>query len=157
MKKISEEEILKNIDKFSHKYSSQVRFNEVDSMKVVHNVQYFNILEFARIKYLEAIGIDVNRKTFTSENLIFTVHHELDYYFPLYFFDTYDVYSRTVSVKNTSLVFENIILDKDKKVIVRSNTVLVYVDSKDLQPMRVPDDVREKILIFEGENCIFLD
>ncbi len=157
MKKISPEEILKNLDKFSHRYSSQVKFNEVDSMKVVHNVQYFNILEFARIKYLEAIGIEVNRKTFTSENLIFTVHHELDYYYPLYFFDTYDVHSRIASIKNSSFVFENIILDKDKKVIVRSSTILVYVDKTELQPIRIPDDIREKIRVFEGDNCIFLD
>ncbi len=157
MKKNSEEEIISQIDKFKHKFSSQVKFSDVDSMKIVHNVQYFNYLEFARIKYFEAIGMGVNQNTFTTENLLFTVHHELDYYNPLYFFQEFEVLSRIVYVKKSSVIFENIIVNNDNRLIVKSSSVFVYVDTENKLPSRVPDDLRKKISDFEGDNCIVLE
>ncbi len=157
MKKISEEEILNELNKFKHKQTLQVRFSDVDSMKVVHNVQYFNYLEYARTLYFDEIGLGVNKNTFTLENLFFTVRHELDYYSPLYFFEEFDVYSRIVMVKNSSVIFENLIINRENKVIVRSSTVFVYVDLENKLPTRLPDDIRKKISNYELDNCVFMD
>lgn len=157
MKKLTAIEILNELPLFKHKHEIQVQFRDVDSFGVVHNIQYFYYLEWARIKYMEFIGMPLNNRTFTAENPIMTVHHELDYFNPALFTDNLTVYSRVTEVRNSSLTFENLITIEDEKAIVKSKVILVYLSNVDYKPTRIPDYLRNAIQSIEGDNVKFIE
>lgn len=157
MKKLDPEQVLKELPLYKHKHEGQVQFRDVDSFGVVHNIQYFYYLEWARIKYMEYIGVPINHRTFTAENPIMTVRHELDYFNPALFTNYFNVYSRVVEVKNSSMIFNNLITLDDEKLIAKASVVLVYLSPDDYRPARIPDYFRDGIKALEGDNVKFID
>lgn len=157
MKKQNVEEILKELPLYKHKFDGQVKFHEVDSFGVLHNIQYFYILEWARTKYFEFIGMPLTTRTYTLEHPIMTVNHEMNYYNPAQFTDNYEVFSRITEVRNSSLTFENLILHENGKLMAKASVVLVYLSNEDYKPTRIPDIFREGIRSLEGENVKFIE
>lgn len=157
MSKLNPEEILKEIPFYKHKIDTQVQFRDVDSFGVVHNIQYFYYLEWARIKYMEFIGMPLNHRTFTAETPIMTVHHELDYFAPALFTDTLQLYSRVVEMRNSSMTFENIILKDDNQLIAKARVILVYLSNEDYKPTRIPDYFRDAVKALEGEQVNIIE
>lgn len=152
MKKYSEEDILLELKKFKHKIEGQVKFHEVDSFRVVHNIQYFYFCEWARTKYLENCGVEFNKKTFTQHTPLMTVHHEMDYFHSLMLSDTYYTYTRCSKIGHSSINLDNIILDESGRVVIKLNSTLVNVDIKDNKPAAIPEDLSNKLMAFEGIN-----
>ncbi len=142
---------------FKHKFSRQVEFSQVDSFGVVHNLQYFYFLEWARTDYLRAIGLKLNPMTFLQDYPIMTVHSEIDYFAPLKFNDLFVVLTRVEFIKNSSLGFKNLIINEKTEVIIRGSSILVNVNPKTLDSVRIPDDLRQLIRNYEGQNVIFID
>lgn len=151
------EEIFKELALYKHKIDGQVKFHEVDSFGVLHNIQYFYILEWARTKYFEFIGMPLNSSTYTTQNPIMTVHHEMDYFSPAMFTDTYEAFSRVTEVRNSSLNFENIILHENGKIMAKASVTLVYLSNEDYKPTRIPDNIRDNIKALEGDNVKFIE
>lgn len=145
------------INFFKHKLTGRVEFSQVDSFGVVHNLQYFYFLEWARTDYLRAIGLKLNPLTFLKEYPIMTVHSEIDYFAPLKFNDTYIVLTRVDFIKNSSLGFKNLIINTDSELIIRGSSILVNVDPKTLESVRIPNDFRELISNYEETYVRFLD
>ena len=145
------------LNKFRHKYRGRVQFSEVDSFGVAHNIQYFYWLEWARSDYLDSIGINMNPLTFLKEQPLMTVHAEIDYIHPVRFFDEYNVLTRIAWIKNSSLSFENVIFNKAGEILLKANAVLVNVNPKTGESQRISDELREKIIAFEGENIAVLN
>lgn len=150
--RITEKDVLEELDKFKHSTQGQVKFHEVDSLGVVHNIQYFYYLEWARTKYFEFLGMPLNHRTYTAENPIMTVRHVLDYFNSAYFTDYYDILTRTKSIGNSSLVMENIIKLTSGKIIAKAEVTLVYMSNTDYRPTRIPDFMRNAISMIEGDD-----
>lgn len=142
---------------FKHRFTGRAEFSQVDSFGVVHNLQYFYFLEWARTDYLRAIGLQLNPMTFLKEYPIMTVHSEIDYFTPLKFNDLYTVLTRVDFIKNSSLGFKNIIINSNSILIAKGSSILVNVNPKTLESVRIPDDFRLLIKNYEGENVKFLD
>ncbi len=140
------------LKKYKHKIDGQVKFHEVDSLGVVHNVQYIYIFEWARVKYLEAIGYPIDALTFTTDDFLMVVHQEADYMGSANFFDNYEVYTRTSKIGDTSITVENLLKLTNGKVIVRGNTVFVNLNSKTRLPETLSKELRDKIIKFEGKE-----
>jgi YbgC/YbaW family acyl-CoA thioester hydrolase len=149
-------DVINDLSKYKFITEDQVKFHEVDSFGVVHNIQYFYYLEWARTKYFEKIGMKLNRKTYTFENPIMTVHHEMDYFNPLYFTDKYEILTRVKSIKKSSFIMENILRNSEGTISVKASVTLVYLDSENRLPTQIPDEYRKSISEFEGENLIIL-
>lgn len=120
-------------DKYKHHIRLQVKFDEVDSFGVVHNIQYFRYLEWARIKYLEALGMPVNSNTFSNENLLMVVHQEIDYLSPAKFYDYINIYSRTERIGDSSMSVDNIITNDKGDMILKAKVVMVNIDEETRQ------------------------
>jgi acyl-CoA thioester hydrolase len=157
MARLKEEDVKNEISLYKHRFDDQVRFDQVDSFGVVHNLQYFYFLEWARTKYLESVGIELSNRTYTAEHPIMTVHHEIDYFNPAMFTDKYSVYSRVTKIKNSSITFENIIQNENGKILVKSLCILVYLSNEDYKPTRIPDIIRNGIIALESENVELID
>lgn len=152
MKRFTPELISEELKLYKHSINGQVKFHEVDSFRVVHNIQYFYYCEWARTKYLEFCGIPFTHNTFTKSEPLMTVHHEMDYFNSLRLSDGYIVHSRASEIGKSSITLDNIITDINGNPIIRLSSVLVYVNIKTNQPENIPDDLRSKIIGLEKSD-----
>ena len=144
--------------KFQHKTENYVKFHEVDSFQVVHNVQYLLWAEVARVEYCKALDINIlfDKNKDTNPFFIYLVHSEINYFSPATFFDNYVIHSRVAKLGWSSLTFEHIITKKDDTPLCISQAVNVYV-TPDMQPTEIVADIRKKIIDFEGNNLEIAD
>lgn len=155
MKNLKEErrkELESNLNQFPHKISTKVKFADVDSFGVVHNIKYFYWLEWARTEFLRSIGVNLNKNTFLTELPLMVVHAEIDYFNSAEFDDEIEVFSRVFAVKDSSVVFENIIRKNGETLIANAKAVLVHIDPGTNQSIRIPDDLRIKIDRFQNDK-----
>ncbi len=142
--------IYAEIPKYRHKVSGRVKFAEVDSAGIVHNVQYFYLLEWARTEYLQNLGINLEPNTFIRELPLMVVRNELDYLGSLRFYDEYSILTRVTEVKDSSFTFRQIVLSGNQKPVAGGSSVFVYVDFKEKVSKTVPDFLRNAIEKFEN-------
>jgi acyl-CoA thioester hydrolase len=151
------EKLKETLARYKSSIKGRVQFHEVDSVGVVHNVKYLFWLEWARTEYLRGLGISYSPQTFTKDYPLMVVHAGIDYFSPLQFGDEYEVFSRVFFVKNSSLGFENIVIDTKGNMVLFAKAIFVYLDTKTNHPIRIPDELREMIKKFEGDNVQFID
>jgi YbgC/YbaW family acyl-CoA thioester hydrolase len=141
---------------FKHSTKGKVKFHEVDSYGIVHNLQYGYWLEWARTEYLGNLGIKLNPMTYVSELPVMVVHSEINYFNPIRFYEEYEILSRISFIKNSSLGFENLIFSNNK-LLIFAKIILVYLNIHSQQPERIPDNVRKLIINFEGRDLNLID
>jgi len=139
---------------FKHSTKGEVRFSEVDSFGVVHNLAYLYWIEWARTQYLFDVAATKHSDYFTKELPLMTVTSTINYQASLRFADNYEILTRVSRLGESSVAFENVTLgdfgsDKDK-VINTATSVLVYVNTKSQESIRFPDEYRTKIESFEN-------
>lgn len=135
-------------DEFKHEYNGEVKFSEVDSFNVVHNLAYLYWLEWARTQYLFDIGMPRDDSIFSKRMPIMTVHSEVDYYSSMRFTDKYTVLTKVSNIGDSSITFINQVYSIDK-LILEAKSILVYVNIENGKPVTIPDFVREKINNYE--------
>ncbi|MEZ4723863.1 MAG: thioesterase family protein [Candidatus Kapaibacterium sp.] len=136
-------------DEFKHEYNGEVKFSEVDSFNVVHNLAYLYWLEWARTQYLFDIGMPRDDSIFSKRMPIMTVHSEVDYYSSMRFTDKYTVLTKVSNIGDSSITFINQVYSIDK-LILEAKSILVYVNNENGKPVTIPDFVREKINNYEN-------
>jgi len=145
------------LSKFKFYISDRVKFAEVDSYGVVHNVQYLYWIEWSRTEYFRNLFSEMNPRKFISEYPVMIVHAEIDYFDSAKFGDSYKVLSRISLVKNSSLKFENLVINDKGILLVKASSILVHLNNKTNQPERIPDTLREKLKKFEGIDVEFIN
>jgi acyl-CoA thioester hydrolase len=145
------------LSKFKFYISDKVKFAEVDSFGVVHNVQYLYWIEWSRTEYFRNLFSEMNPKEFISEYPVMVVHAEIDYFGSALFGDSYKVFSRISLVKNSSLKFENLVISDTGVLLVKASSILVHLNNKTYQPERISDELRAKLKKFEGEDVEFIN
>lgn len=135
-------------EEFRHEYTGEVKFSEVDSFNVVHNLAYLYWLEWARTQYLFDIGMPRDNSIFSIRMPIMTVHSEVDYYNSMRFTDRYTVLTKVSKIGDSSITFVNQVYSADK-LILEAKSILVYVDTENGKPETIPEFVREKINNYE--------
>ncbi|GMR25270.1 MAG: thioesterase family protein [Ignavibacteria bacterium] len=139
----------KNISDFHHIYKVKVKFNEVDMLHIVNNAVYFNYFEQARIQYAKDAGL-LPDNIFSEESLYYMVHNEINYLSPSFFDDELNIYTRISYIKHSSFGFEHIVENsKSKKIIAEGSGVSVHVNPVKRKSAIIPDDVVEKVKMFE--------
>jgi YbgC/YbaW family acyl-CoA thioester hydrolase len=136
-------------DEFKHEYNGEVKFSEVDSFNVVHNLAYLYWLEWARTQYLFDIGMPRDDSIFSKRMPIMTVHSEVDYYSSMRFTDKYTVLTKVSNIGDSSITFINQVYSIDR-LILEAKSILVYVNTENGKPVTIPDFVREKINNYEN-------
>ncbi|MFH1051401.1 MAG: thioesterase family protein [bacterium] len=152
------EEWLKELEEESRLFKSvtkgRVKFAEVDSYRVVHNLQYFFWLEEARIEYFRNLGVGLNPDSLINELLFMSVHAELDYFNAAVFNDEFEVLTRISEIRNSSFSFRNIIRLKNGLILASASATLAHVDPVKKTPKRISDELRLKVQNFEGGNVV---
>ncbi|MGB9852928.1 MAG: acyl-CoA thioesterase [Candidatus Kapaibacteriota bacterium] len=137
------------LTKFQHRISNKVRFHEVDSFGVAHNLAYFYWLEVAQTEYFENLGFDVKPETFTKEFPLLKVHNEIDYFSPLRLGDKYQVLTRISWIKNSSFEYQNLVLSQNGNIVAFGKSVLVHINPKTMAAEELPTRFIELVRIFE--------
>ena len=134
---------------FRNVYTGEVKFSEVDSFNVVHNIAYLYWLEWARTQYLFDVGMPRDDSIFSMQMPIMTVHSEVDYFSSMKFTDRYSVLTKVSKIGDSSITFINQVYSADK-LILEAKSILVYVNKENGKPESIPDFVREKIKKYEN-------
>ena len=127
---------------FPFRHPIEVRFQDCDAMRHVHNAVYFTCLEQARIAYWRAL-----RGSCRIEDITFILARaECDYRHPIRLDDPVDVCLRIASLGRSSFVVEYKIVDRDDgRVFATAKTVLVMYDYEKGAPMRIPEEMRKRM------------
>lgn len=141
------------IKKFHFKNSGTVEFYQIDAMQILYNIQYLYIFENSRLAYMRKLGFVEKLDDLRTKFPVLTVHNAIDYFNPAYFGDEYDVFTRIAQIKNSSLKFENIIINKDGIPLARGETVYVYTEYPSMRSTPIPDEIKKIILAFEQNDC----
>ena len=135
---------------FKHRYTTTVRFHEVDMLGVCNNAVYINFFETARLEYIKAAGLMPENGIFTDGKIFFMVRNEINYRSHAYYDDVLDVYSRITYIKNSSFGYDHLIVkQKSGEIIVDGKGVVVYVDPKTRKSMSLPESFIDNVKAFE--------
>jgi YbgC/YbaW family acyl-CoA thioester hydrolase len=145
------DKIKNELDNYRHTYSGEVKFSEVDSFGVVHNIAYLYWIEWARTQYLFDIAHTKNSEYFTKDLPLMTVTTNIDYLSSLRFADEYKVLTKVSKLGRSSVTFENLtVAGNDDRIINKASSVLVYVDAATQRSKPFPDIYKQRIIAFEG-------
>ena len=136
---------------YNHVFRGIVRFNEVDMVGKIHNVQYFYYFEWAKNEYFKNLGIPISSETYFKEFPIMTVHSEIDYFNSAGFGDEFEIFTRISAIRHSSMKFENIIRKTGGTILAKGSAIVVHYNPTTLKSERVPERLRKLIRNFEGE------
>ncbi len=131
----------------------RVRNYEVDWQGIVHNAIYLHYFETSRIDYLHHIGVTVNIDSIQKEGKVVLVRNEVNYKNPARYGDAMKVYTRISAIKNTSFVFEGMLIRKGDNLLLAENVAYhVWISPETSRPIPVPEAFRKTVRSFEGPS-----
>jgi acyl-CoA thioester hydrolase len=118
-----------------------VAWGDMDAFGHVNNTVYFRWFESARMALFERIGISPDRPKGVGPIMAST---SCDYLVPVEYPATVTVGARVQRIGHTSFVMENE-ATRDGIPVARGTTVVVLIDYRSGQKVRVPDEMRAAI------------
>ena len=134
------------------KYSSLTRvgFSDTDAQGIVYYGRYLPYFDSARVEYHRHLELLV---TEPRENEFVMRANTIEYHAPARFDDLIEVFIRVARIGRTSVTYEMAAyLVETDELMVTSNQTLVLVDLAERKALAIPDDFRERIRSFEGDD-----
>jgi len=127
-----------------HTIHLRVRYEETDTMQVVHYSKYLVYFEAGRIELLRSLGL-VYRELERDGLLIPVVKAVAEYHAPARFDDEIMVRTWISKVGTSSIRFDNEITRlPENELLCAGHTVHVLVD-KGGKPIKVPQEIRKRL------------
>lgn len=122
----------------------RIYYEDTDCGGVVYYANYLKYFERGRTEYLETRGIFVEECI--PKGFFFVVaHQDIDYKAPAFYADVLHIETKVSKISSASIIFDYVVKNKKtEQLIATASTILVCVD-RDIQPMKIPKDVREKL------------
>lgn len=141
-------ELSEHISLFNHVIRDTVKFSNVDSFGVVHNIQYFYWAEWAREDYIKKFLQSIGKQYGYDYFAVMVVHNDADYFDSLHLGDEFQIYTRVSQIKDTSIIFDNLFVSNGLP-IAKLSCVFVCVDPRSRNKVHVPDEFRNYVEQFE--------
>lgn len=122
----------------------RIYYEDTDAQNVVYHGRYINFGERGRAEYLRDLGFEIPDLVDTMDLFFIARHAEIDYLKPAHFNDLLMLETSIESIRNTSFIVTHNFIKNDEKIAVLKVTI-VCVSATDFKPMRVPEEIREKI------------
>ncbi|EIJ40125.1 acyl-CoA thioesterase [Galbibacter orientalis] len=128
----------------TNKINIRVRYSETDKMGVVYHGNYAQYLEIARVEWLRALGVSYR---WMEENgvMLPVVSLQLNYKKSAKYDDLLTVEARLKKTPTVKIEFDYTIFDEVGDIIAEGNTILAFINSETLRPMRCPDYILNKL------------
>jgi acyl-CoA thioester hydrolase len=134
------------------KYSSLTRvgFSDTDAQGIVYYGRYLPYFDSARVEYhrhLELLETRIGDYEFVMRA------NTIEYHAPARFDDLIEVFIRVSRIGRTSVTYECAAFRADDDVLmVTAQQTLVLVDLDERRARAIPDDYRDQLAAFEGED-----
>jgi YbgC/YbaW family acyl-CoA thioester hydrolase len=150
MKQIQYQKHIIDSTRYKHRLTGKVKSFEVDRQNIVHNAIYIYWLEESRIEYFRSIGISIDSETFITKDRFVVAKNEVNYVSPAQFDQSYILLTRVSEIRNSSIIFDQIILScPDNQLLVQATGVLVNLNPITNLPARIHDDYRKLVIDYE--------
>ena len=128
---------------------TRVGFSDTDAQGVVYYGRYNPYFDLARAEYLRSLDLlhsDLGGEFVMRAN-------DVEYFAPAVFDDEIEVFVRVSRLGRTSVTFTFAAYRlPDELLMVTAHQTLVYVDLAERKACPVPDEFREPVLAFEGDD-----
>jgi acyl-CoA thioester hydrolase len=135
------------------KFSARTRvgFSDTDAQGIVYYGRYLPYFDLARVEYLRTL--DLLHPAALEGNEFVMRACGIEYFAPAVFDDEIDVYVRLARFGRTSATFECAAYRVPGDVLmVTATQTLVLVDLEERRAVPIPDDYRERVRVFEGDD-----
>ena len=131
------------MDGYRFTYPLQVRFRDLDALGPVNNAVYLTYFEAARMAY----WMHVNGRTDLSGMNMILARAEVDYRAPVGYGDELEVGVRCVSVKRSSFVLEQALVERrGGRLVAQARKVLVHYDYAAGRSIPLTEDQRQLLM-----------
>ena len=128
-----------------------ILWGDEDSFAHVNNLAYLRWCETARIEYMHRINFWSDKPPRGDGPILASV--KCDYKIPLTYPDTVDVGTRVVSIGNTSVRMDQVIVSRKLQAVAAVvDSTVVLLDYAAGRSVRIPDDIRALINTLEGRR-----
>lgn len=134
----------------AHRFAVRVYWEDTDAGGIVYYANYLKFAERARSELVRHAGIDQSG-LHAAHGIAFAVRRcDIDYRAPARLDDLLEVVTRVDAVGGASLAMAQDVVRGDT-LVVRMRVDLVCVN-RDLQPVRLPTDVRHALTTWQTNN-----
>lgn len=136
--------------RFSHPL--RVRYSEIDGQKIVFNAHYSTYIDIATTEYFrEVLGDNMLElaETHTLDPVLKKI--TIEFIKPAKLDDFLDIYCRIIKLGTSSFQLEHTITRGDE-ILVEAEVVQVNYDTESGKAIPIPDDIKQKILLFENPS-----
>ena len=125
-----------------------IRYADLDSHGHVNNAVALSYLESARLGFYQAVGIWYPSPTMHTGMVV--AHIDIGYLMPILFTDQIQVRLELARIGNKSFTLAfTIETIAEHTPLARGSTVMVAYDNKTKASIPIPEDWREKLLLFK--------
>jgi acyl-CoA thioester hydrolase len=135
---------------FKYSAFTRVGFSDTDAQGIVYYGRYLPYFDLARVEYhrnLDMVRMDVGGELVMRASSI-------EYHAPARFDDLLEVFIRVARIGRTSATYEMAAYRvEDDVLMVTAAQTLVLVDLEERKACPIPDELRERIRAFEGDDA----
>jgi acyl-CoA thioester hydrolase len=135
---------------FKFSAMTRVGFSDTDAQGIVYYGRYNPYFDLARVEYLRSLGL-LQRRGEVGDFVMRA--NDVEYFAPAVFDDEIEVFVRVFRLGRTSVTFAFAAYRlPDDLLLVTAHQTLVFVDLAERKACPVPDDYRETVVGFEGDD-----
>jgi acyl-CoA thioester hydrolase len=135
---------------FKYSAFTRVGFSDTDAQGIVYYGRYLPYFDLARVEYHRHLGM---LRLETAHEFVMRAS-DIEYLAPARFDDLLEVFIRVSRIGRTSATYEmSAYRVEDDELMVTAHQTLVLVDLEARKAAPIPDEFRETIRTFEGEDC----
>jgi acyl-CoA thioester hydrolase len=134
---------------FKKSARTRVGFSDTDAQGIVYYGRYNPYFDLARVEYLRSLDLLHRRR---SGDFVMRAN-DVEYFAPAVFDDEIEVHVRVSRIGRTSVTFSfEAYRVLDDTLMVTAHQTLVYIDLAERHACPVPDDYKETVIAFEGDD-----
>jgi acyl-CoA thioester hydrolase len=135
---------------FKYSALTRVGFSDTDAQGIVYYGRYLPYFDLARVEYLRHLGL---LRLERGEHEFVMRASTIEYFAPARFDDLLEVFVRLARIGRTSATYEcSAHRVEDDALMVTARQTLVLVDLEERRAAAIPEDYRERLRTFEGDD-----
>ena len=132
-----------------HKMDLRIYYQDTDAGGIVYHSNYLDYAERARSEFLRDVRLPVN--DLLERDVAFVIKKaELTYKSPARLDDLLTVHTSIGDIKGASMIM-NQTIKRGETDLVEIVLQVVFVSPKTMAPIRIPADLKEKFMLYQGE------